>query len=252
MIHYHGLPITGVDQPIFAMQGKHCMVSYANHAQVEMAAELCQSFTLDNGAFTAWKSGKEFDLEGLAEWVSKWCLHPSCDWYCLPDVIGGDEHDNAAIRARWFNLVSHTVWSSGAPIWHMHEPLEVLQGFLGWGAPCIAIGSSGEFSSVGAPRWWGRIAEAMEILCNSDGVPKAKLHGLRQLDPTVFSHIPYSSADSTNVARNVGLDVHWNSYAPKSRRLRAQIMCERIESHASASRWNFVSVGVQKNMELFG
>ena len=252
MIHYHGLPMTGFDSPIFSMQGKHCMISFAHPDQVAIAAEICQSFTLDNGAFSAWKAGKKFDIEKLAEWVSAWCMHPGCDWYCLPDVIGGDENDNAKIRAEWFNLVDTSVWNRGVPIWHMHEDIGVLFDFISWNAPCIAVGSSGEYATIGNTKWWGRIAEAMEILCDEHGVPKTKLHGLRQLDPTIFSHIPYSSADSTNVARNIGLDVRWNNYAPKSRRIRAQIMAERIESHASASRWNFESVGVQKNMELFG
>jgi len=42
----------------------------------------------------------------------------------------------------------------------------------------------------------------MEVCCDADGMPKTKLHGLRMLDPVIFSHMPLSSADSCNVARN--------------------------------------------------
>lgn len=254
MIHYHGLPITGKDQPILAMQGKHCMVSFANKGQMAEAAELCQSFCLDNGAFSAWKSKVPFDVEGYAEWASVWALHPSCDFYCLPDAIDGGAEENSALRAVFWNLVDSRVWDKGVPIWHMHEPLDVLQSFLSWTNPTIAIGSSGEYASVGTQRWWGRMAEAMEVVCDSEGRPKKRIHGLRMLDPTVFSHLPLSSADSTNVARNVGLDCNWerNAYAPKSKRMRAMVMMDRIENHASASRWNFDTVGIQKNLELFG
>ena len=62
-----------------------------------------------------------------------------------------------------------------------------------------------------------------------------------------------ASADSCNVARNIGIDKAWNGpYAPKSRHSRAIIMMDRIESHASAHRWCRQSSGVQQNMELVG
>ena len=97
------------------------------------------------------------------------------------------------------------------------------------------------------------MAEAMDVMCDGAGIPRTKLHGLRMLDPTVFSHFPFSSADSTNVARNIGIDQAWNGpYAPKSRYMRALILMDRIESHAAAARWGGSGVGAMKNAELFG
>lgn len=253
MIHYHGLPITGEGDPIMAMSGRHCMVSFAHPGQVAEAAELCQSFVLDNGAFSKWKGGSELSIGELADWVSRWAIHPSCDWYCIPDVIDGGADANAQMRAKWFNSVGSRVWDRGIPIWHLDEPLEVLRDFMGWPQSTIAIGSAGEYSEIGTKNWWSRIAEAMSVLCDENGFPKKKIHGLRMLDPTIFSHIPLTSADSTNVARNCGLDTRWNGpYAPRSRKMRALIMMDRIEVHASASRWNFETAGIQKNLELFG
>lgn len=253
MIHYHGLPITGASDPILAMAGKHCMVSFANSQQIAEAAEICQSFTLDNGAFTEWKKGKALDVVKFAEWVSVWSLHPGCDWFCLPDVIDGGHEANAAIRARFFNSVNSRVWDRGIPIWHMDEPIEVLRDFMQWQCPAVAIGSAGDYAQIGAAKWWSRMAEAMAAVCDEQGRPFRRLHGLRMLDPTVFSHLPLSSADSTNVARNCGIDKSWNGpYAPKSRRMRALVMMDRIEAHASATRWNFQTAGIQKNLELFG
>ena len=253
MIHYHGLPITGADFPIMAMKGKHCMVSYADHRQVAEAAELCQTFTLDNGAWSAYASGMPFDIEGFCDFATVWAHHPRCDWYCMPDVIGGDEHDNAKIRAEWFKMVDSRTWAKGVPIWHMHEPLSVLQSLMNWPQPTIAIGSSGEYATVGTADWWIRMHEAMTVLCDESGVPWKRIHGLRMLDPTVFSHLPLSSADSTNVARNCGIDKAWSGpYAPKTERMRALVMIDRIESHASAPRWSPGTAGVQKNLELLG
>jgi hypothetical protein len=119
--------------------------------------------------------------------------------------------------------------------------------------PRIALGSSGQYATIGNEGWWSRMSEAMTVLTDGDGYPKTKIHGLRMLDPVVFSHIPFSSADSTNVARNIGIDARWNgAYAPSTRYQRALILMERIETHAPASRWNKESSGVQHNFQLLG
>lgn len=251
MIHYHGIPFSGGTSTHFALQGKHAFVSFAHSREMELAAELCQSFALDNGAFSAWKSGTPFDLEGYADWISDWYRHPGLDFYVIPDVIDGDENDNTKMRAKWFNSVDREVWAKGYPVWHMHEPIEYLKTLI-CGFPGICIGSSGQFSEVGTSRWWERMSEAMSALTDDQGRPFKPIHGLRMLDPTIFSHLPLASADSTNVGRNCGIDQRWKgTYAPTSPRTRAMIMMERIENHAAASRW-VGSNGANKNYELFG
>jgi hypothetical protein len=93
----------------------------------------------------------------------------------------------------------------------------------------------------------------MSVICDAEGYPKVKLHGLRMLDPGIFSKIPLASADSCNVARNVGIDQAWKgSYAPHSRSMRALILMERIEKHASAAYWDAKVIGAYQNMQLFG
>jgi len=252
MIHYHGVPFSGDVESLMSLQGKHAFVSFAHSGPMEAVAELCQSFALDNGAFSSHTANKPFDLAGFGDWVAQWYRHPSCDWYVMPDVIGGDHHENAKLQGAWFNRCSGSdMWRSGVPVWHLHEPLEVLSDYMLWPIGRVALGSSGEYWQVGTAQWWKRIAEAMEVLCE-DGFPKVKIHGLRMLDPTIFSHIPFSSADSTNVGRNIGIDKAWGGpYAPRSRRMRALILMERIEQHAAANRW-CNSSGVQRNLELFG
>ena len=96
------------------------------------------------------------------------------------------------------------------------------------------------------------MAEAMEIACDKQGRPHAKLHGLRQMDPEVFSVIPYSSVDSTNVARNIGIDSAWTgSYIPRRKETRALIIRDNIAHHASADRWPGLG-GIPRNHGLFG
>ncbi|HGF0958712.1 TPA: class I SAM-dependent methyltransferase [Yersinia enterocolitica] len=72
------------------------------------------------------------------------------------------------------------------------------------------------------------------------GQPITKLHGLRMLNPTIFTRLPLASADSTNVARNIGIDSAWKgTYSPQSKETRASILVERIESFNGAGALNY-------------
>lgn len=230
-----------------AFSGRHAMVSFYDARQIDLAAELCHSVALDNGAFSAWQAGKPADFDGYADWADKWLKHPAVDWCLIPDVIDGTEEDNDRLLAKWPLGSDYSV-----PVWHLHESMDRLERLIVI-YPRVAFGSSGQFATINTPAWWARMAQAMEVACDADGMPRTKLHGLRMLDPTVFSHLPFSSADSCNVARNVGIDSKWNGpYAPRSRAMRGMIMMERIEAHASSRRWNRESAGIQSNLEMIG
>ena len=82
-----------------------------------------------------------------------------------------------------------------------------------------------------------RAREALAAICDDDGYPACRLHGLRMLNPAIFSQLPLASADSTNVARNIGIDAAWRgTYRPRSKDLRAAILVERIEAANGACR----------------
>lgn len=249
MIHYHGSPCTPNAVAIELFTRRHACVSFARPDQMALVAEVCQSFMLDNGAFTLWKAGGGMvDVEAYAEWVRRWCRHPGFDFCLIPDVIDGSETDNELMIARWRET---GLWRYGVPVWHMHESIERLER-LSRTFDRIALGSSGAYSVVGNDAWWARMAEAMDALCD-EGKPRCRLHGLRMLNPTIFSQLPLSSADSTNVARNIGIDAAWDRapYAPPTKALRALVLAGRIEQHASAATWRR-TFGVQMNLELLG
>lgn len=223
------------------------MVSFARIEQIELAAEVCQSFTLDNGAFTSWKTGVAFPFDAYVEFVEKWRKHPGFDWALIPDVIDGDAWENDQLIAKWPLPKSESV-----PVWHLHETVERLRTLChNW--PRVALGSSGAFSDPGSPEWWDRMSHCMSEICDEQGRPPTKLHGLRMLNPTIFSQIPLASADSTNVARNIGLDSRWDTaaYTPRSQGVRALILADRIEAHCSAATWQKTN-GTQHNFELIG
>lgn len=233
MIHFHGGPIWPSEAAVAAWTGRHGFVSFERPEQIAIALEVCQSVALDNGAFTAWKAGRAVqDWRPFYEWVSPLLRHPAVEWALIPDVIDGDEAANDALVSEWPHG-RHL----GAPVWHMHECLDRLRRLAEcW--PRVAIGSSGGFATVGDAKWWRRINEAMDVVCDAEGRPICKLHGLRMLNPDVFTRLPFASADSTNVAQNIVIDSKWRgTYQPEGKPWRAQVLCGRIEAQQSAAVW---------------
>lgn len=77
----------------------------------------------------------------------------------------------------------------------------------------------------------------MAVVCDANGRLRAKLHGLRMLDPAIFTRLPLSSADSTNAVRNSSSYRRFGGYCPPSTSTRMAIIAERIERHQSAAAW---------------
>lgn len=236
MIHYHGLPITPATAAEVAIRAGHAFVSFAHPNQLGLAVAACQSFACDNGAFSAWRAGTPItDWSGYYAWADACKRQPSCDFAVIPDVIDGTEADNDALLAEW----PLPRWF-GAPVWHLHESLARLE-CLADNYPRVCLGSSGEFAQIGTRRWWLRMNEAMRAICDDAGQPRCRLHGLRMLDPDVFSRFPFASADSTNIGRNIGIDKKWQGpYMPPTKESRVQLMRSRIESANAPGVYDFM------------
>jgi hypothetical protein len=230
MIHYHGGPITPDTCAIKAWQGRHAFISYSRPDQLGLATEICQSFGIDNGAFTFWKTSKPIDWSGYYDFIERWKNHPRFDFAIIPDVIDGSVQSNDELLAAWphGNYV-------GVPVWHMNEPEDRFIRLCNT-YPRVAIGSCGEYDVRNPSKCVTRMRDIIRHVVDQHGQPIAKLHGLRMLNPSVFKHLPLSSADSTNIARNIGIDSKWTgAYSPQSKETRASIIAERIESTNSAS-----------------
>lgn len=235
MIHYHGLPITPDTAAVAAVGGGHAFVSFAHPGQLALAMDCCQSFALDNGAFSAWTKGEPVtDWGAYYEWCADVLRHPACDFAVIPDVIGGSVKEQDELLYDWMSTFPQ---HKGVPVWHMDEPLGRLEVLCeNW--PRVAIGSTAKYATVGTSLWWDRMAAAMNAICDSNGLPPCKLHGLRMLDDDVFTRLPFSSADSTNIARNIGIDQAWKgTYTPPTKQARALLMRQRIEAKQSAQKW---------------
>lgn len=250
MIRYHGGPATPLTVAQAIWTARHGMCSFARPEQIALLAEVSQSFVLDCGAYSFWRAGEgRVDVGAYRAFVEEWHRHPGFDWAIIPDVIDGSAGDNDALIDDWYDRGG---WASNSvPVYHLHEDLDRLSA-LAEEFPHIALGSSGDYTTPGTQQWWDRMAEVMARVCDELGRPTCKLHGLRMLSPTVFSHLPLASADSCNVARNAGDPTRWKgAYAPLTNGMRALVLAERIEQHASAARWTR-RCGIQQSLELVG
>ncbi len=232
MLHYHGTPCGGTREGVARfLSGRHALIPWVRNEDIGTAAEVCQSFCLDNGAFSAWKSGEPIDdWSGYYAWVEQWSRHPGFDFAIIPDVIDGDEQANDDLLANW------PFETGGAPVWHYHESLERLDRLVS-AYPLVCLGSSGDWPNPGTDSWWMRTNEVMEVACDELGRPRCRLHGLRMLDPAIFTRMPLASADSTNAVRNSSSVKRFGMYSPPNESTRMSIIAERIEKHQSAALW---------------
>lgn len=234
MIHYHGTPVGGSRQDVARfLQGRHALVPFFRRDDMGIVAEVCKSFVFDNSAFSVWRRGGQLDVPGYMAWVREWHRHPGFQWALIPDVIDGNETDNDALI---LDFEASGLALYGVPVWHLHESIDRLQRLCeAW--PTVALGSSGQWATPGTNDWWVRMSEAMSAICDEHGRPPCKLHGLRMLNPKIFTEMPLASADSTNAAMNCGAKDRFGMYCPPSSAQRAAVIAERIEAHNSAALW---------------
>jgi len=208
------------------------MVSFARPEQIQLVAEIAQSFALDNGAYANWRSGRTTPAwDAYYGWVEEWRTHPAFDFALIPDVVDGNCGQNDALISEW------PFSQGGVPVFHLDEPVKRLVR-LGGRFGRVALGSSGRFRNPGTRLWWTRMCEVMRAVCDQRGRPLVRLHGLRMLSPAIIRRVPLASADSTSICRNVNLDVKWNgTYQPATRMGRALALRERIESAEVATKW---------------
>lgn len=194
MIHYHGTPITPREE-LYKLAGRHFCVSFAEPRDVTVCHQIGQSVMLDNGAYTFWTQGRRVDWahwDRWALWVEPWLDHPTT-WVVLPDIVDGGVKANDKLLERYAHV------RAGAPVWHLHEPLERLKS-LAARFERVCFGSSGLYATVGTPGWRRRVSDAFGAIADPTGrVPW--VHMLRGL-ALAGDIYPFASADSTNVARN--------------------------------------------------
>jgi hypothetical protein len=215
----YGLPITPINL-LSEVGGNSFCISYATRAklgtQLSQAIDLVADdgiLMIDNGAFTAWRSGAS-NAQGYWDAFLQWAM-PIMDQcpqavVVVPDVIDGTEEENNALMQDFcfgagLELGVAVPFERCMVVWHMHESLERLAYLIESGFSFIAIGSSGEFAKVGTTEWHARITEAMQYMtdfcANSDGCYVMPwIHMMRaQSQAHLYA---FDSSDSCNLAVN--------------------------------------------------
>ena len=192
-IHYHGTPITPLTA-LYEMSGRHFCVSHFRPDDIRRADAIGQTVLLDNGAFSAWRSGNPIaDWRPYYAFCEQWLERPTT-WAIIPDEIEGDERTQDLLIKVWpFGF-------RGAPVWHMHESIERLLRLVDeW--PRVCMGSSGEFAKVLSASWRRRADEAWDqIMKRRRYTPWVHmLRGMATLNAGVW---PFASVDSTDIAQN--------------------------------------------------
>jgi len=235
MIPYIGLPISGEESVCLkAIKGGHAFISFSAPAQAKIAVAYCQSYALDNGAFSAWTKGRPItDWMPFYDWVES-MRYPGLDFVIIPDSIGGTEAENDKLIDDCPLPIG-----LGCPVWHMSESLGRLKRLIEF--PRIALGGMAQYN--GGRMFWDKMGQAMEIICDAEGRPKTKIHGLRMLSPQ-FTCLPLASADSTSIGRNVSIDKNWSAgrFAPPTKEARAVVMRERTEAQTYPCTWRKVDI----------
>jgi hypothetical protein len=190
-LHYHGTPITP-NEVLYSLAGRCFCVSHAHPQQVDLCHRIGQSVMLDNGAFSAWKSGRETDWPAFYAWCDRWLEYPTT-WCVIPDVVDGGSQLQDALLREWPH------GQRGAPVWHMDEPLDRLLRLTDeWQRVCI--GSTAEYAVVLSEAWQARMAECWnELSARRRHTPW--IHMLRGMQ-CAGSIYPFASVDSTDIGQN--------------------------------------------------
>tara|TARA_A100001515_G_scaffold74429_2_gene59158 strand:- start:3 stop:698 length:696 start_codon:yes stop_codon:yes gene_type:complete len=215
VIHYHGTPLTP-RRELYGMAGKHFCVSFARPDDADICLQIGQSIMWDNGAFTSYRQGVQFDHNAYYAWLEPRLGHPH--WAVIPDVIDGPVEQQKSLLAEW-----PYPNELAAPVWHMGLPIDYLL-FLCDRYPRVCFGSSGKYWLVESDAWSFRADKAFNALAKAHRF-LPHIHMLRGLALT-GKRWPFASADSVNVARNF-----------KDRKVDAETMARRLDAVQTPLHW---------------
>ncbi len=192
-IHYHGTPITPASV-LYKLSGHFFCVSHANPGDIVKCHQIGQGVMLDNGAFSKWKTGKTTNWYEYYDWCLKWCEYTNT-WAIPPDVIDGSEEFQDDLLLQW----PHGKVQA-APVWHMNESISRLCRLIDNGWSRVCIGSTSKYMIVLSPIWSSRMNDIWDELSVVFGKTPV-IHMLRGMQLS-DKDWPFSSVDSTDIARN--------------------------------------------------
>ena len=153
---------------------------------------------LDNGAFSAWKKGKQTTWPKFYDWCDRWLDYPTT-WAIPPDVIDAPSQDQDSLLNEWPHGKRQA-----APVWHMDEPIYRLLRLIDDGWSRVCLGSTAQYAIVLSEPWERRMDEVWDDIARTFG-RTPPIHMLRGMQCS-GRRWPFVSVDSTDVAQNHNRD----------------------------------------------
>lgn len=216
-LHYHGTPITPIEA-LYQLAGRCFCVSHIRPEQVARVHEIGQSVMLDNGAFSAWKKGKQTNWPRYYDWCDRWLDYPTT-WAVPPDVIDAPSQEQDALLNEWPHGKRQA-----APVWHMDEPTYRLLRLCEQGWSRVCIGSTAEYAVVLSEAWERRMDETWDEIARTFG-RTPPIHMLRGMQCS-GRRWPFASVDSTDIGQNHNRDQN----TPRK-------MADRWDAMQTPGRW---------------
>ena len=214
----HGTPITP-SSVIAGLSPTGFCISYWN--RVPLAPYLARldpeaMLLLDSGAFSMWMhnlrnagrlppiAADDGYWAGYYRWAAPILRDVPQAVLVVPDVIGGTEDEN---RRLMMSIPPGIPQDRCMGVWHLDEGIDTQLRWTCEAFGMVAFGSCGRFRSPGTTAWRQRVDQAMDAIeewCSDPaaGMARPRVHMLRGLGPMRFGGAAFTSADSTNLARN--------------------------------------------------
>ena len=142
---------------------------------------------LDSGAFSAFTQGVEINIEEYIAFIKEHKQYLKV--YSNLDVIG------SAKETYKNQKIMEAAGLSPLPCYHYGEPLRYLERYIE-NYNYVALGGMVPISTADLHKWLDQIWE--DIICDSKGMPKVKIHGFGLTSHNLMWHYPWYSVDSTS------------------------------------------------------
>ena len=213
-------------------------VSYYNASRVNLNTIISKVghediLLLDNGAFSHWRkegvSPSNRYWSGYTDWAGSILNKVPEAVAVVPDVIDGGWIEN---RDWALEYQLHFSAERLMVVWHLNEPLEVLEDYIEMGFGYIGFGSTSEFGGANNKKLHIRLKEAFDVVdrtCEAgNGYKRPWIHMLR------FQQIawmyPFNSSDSTNIAMNHNRHRYHEDHL--------HLLVERLKQKSSEILWD--------------
>lgn len=152
-------------------------------------------YILDSGAYSSYKIGAEIDIDEYCKFITE--HEDIVDWYIVLDVIGSDVKSYENLKYMESKGL-HPI-----PVFHQGDDFKYLEEFTNGDYEFICLSPLNYSAKGGNMVTWLDKCYG-EYICDKEGNPKLKVHGLGLTTPIMMARYPWYSVDSTSWKLSAG------------------------------------------------